>query len=94
MLITATFFVIYTIIAYWPDKMPSIKEGDEGAWYTNKLFHISLITETNPVAVQQKKDSLTKLTDAVSKQRDSLQKLTDSIARKMRRPKFYNWMIL
>src|SRR5438045_2095725 len=47
LLITLTFIAISAVIAYWPNKMPPIKDGDEGAWYVNKCFKVTLIEKSD-----------------------------------------------
>lgn len=61
-----TFFALFFIVAYWPNKMPPIKEGDDGAWYTHECFHITLIEKTD-CQMMQDKDSLLFILDAVEK---------------------------
>jgi len=62
LLITLTVAAIVLIIAYWPDKMPDINKGDDAAWYTNKLFNITLVTPCNGGyscdSLQKKRDSI------------------------------------
>lgn len=56
LLIILTTLAILLVIAYWPNKMPSITAGDDAAWYTNKCFNVTLI----------EKDSCTvKMTDSI-----------------------------
>ena len=56
LLIILTTLAILLVIAYWPNKMPSIAAGDDAAWYTNKCFNVTLI----------EKDSCTvKMTDSI-----------------------------
>jgi len=52
---------IVFIIAFWPNKMPPVKDGDDGAWYVNCLFNITLIEKTD-AAIVNNKDSLVKNT--------------------------------
>jgi hypothetical protein len=78
LLIAFTFIAIYHVVGYWPDKMPTLKDGDDGAWYTNKIFNITLIEKTDTI----KNYTNGKVLDSVEKQitqlRDSI-KIKESI---------------
>ena len=43
LLILLTTLAILLVIAYWPNKMPPITQGDDAAWYTNTCFNVTLI---------------------------------------------------
>jgi hypothetical protein len=62
LLIFLTSAAIVLVIAYWPNKMPAIKDGDDGAWYTNQLFNITLVIDCNG---EYSCDSLRKKMDSV-----------------------------
>ncbi len=49
-LIFTTVAAITMTIAFWPDKMPPLKDGDDGAWYVNKCFHVTLIGDSAALA--------------------------------------------
>lgn len=70
LLIAFTFIAIYHVIAYWPDKMPPLDKGDNGAWYTNKPFHIDLVENTcdTDSAMVHAKDSLHRILESVEKE--------------------------
>lgn len=53
LLIFFTATAIYLTMAYWPNKMPPIKDGDDGAWYTNECFKITLIEKPDSALVRQ-----------------------------------------
>jgi IPT/TIG domain len=76
LLIAFTFIAIYNVIAYWPDKMPPLDKGDNGAWYTNKPFHIVLMENTGSAdsATIDSKDSLHKILESVEKKIAQLKK--------------------
>ena len=67
LLIFLTCGVVYELIAYWPNKMPPLERGDEGAWYTNQPFNITLI-ENADSTIGNSKDSLHKILNAAEKQ--------------------------
>lgn len=48
LLIFLTGAVIVTLMAFWPNKTPDFKAGDDGAWYTFKLFNMTLIENNEP----------------------------------------------
>lgn len=83
LLIVFTFVTIYYVIAYWPDKMPPLDKGDNGAWYTNKPFHIDLVENTGNAdsATIYAKDSLHKILESTEKEITQLKSnlKTDSI---------------
>lgn len=61
-----TFLAIFFIIACWPNKMPPIDKGDDGAWYTTTCFKVTLIEKTDCMMMQDK-DSLRLVLDSVEK---------------------------
>ena len=63
LLIVLTTAVITLVIAYWPNKMPPIGQGDDGAWYTRQCFNITLI-EKNDCAILHDNDSLRRNSDS------------------------------
>lgn len=69
LLIGFTFIAIYSIVAYWPDKMPPLDKGDSAAWYTNKPFHVTFIENTGNTdsTMIHAKDSLNKILETVEK---------------------------
>ena len=86
LLIVLTTAAIVLIIAYWPNKMPPIKESDDGAWYTNKWFNVTLIEKTDCVIIAAN-DSLRRSGDSaevkIRQLKDTLSKKNDStIAKK------------
>lgn len=82
LLVFFTAAAIYLLMAYWPNKMPPIKEGDDGAWYTNQRFNITLIENDSLKAADSK--SIQNKIDTIEKQlaakKDSLKTKADSIA--------------
>lgn len=91
LLIFLTSAAIYLVIAFWPNKMPPIEKGDDGAWYTCQLFNVTLIDGPDTASAQKNKasqakiDSLTKLVktkkDSATTNADTLafKKLNDSL---------------
>lgn len=66
LLIAMTVAAIVMMMAYWPNKMPDFKVGDDGAWYTRQCFNVTLI---------ECKDTSSKLTRPVPQAgNDSLKK--------------------
>ena len=79
LLIGAMVLVIYNITAYWPDRMPAITQGDNGAWYHNERFHIALIdscdsTKKKETTVADKSDTA-KVNDSLKKDNARLEAL-------------------
>jgi hypothetical protein len=70
LLIVLTSAAILLVIAYWPNKMPDIKDGDDAAWYTRKCFNVMLIEKTDCMLICD---------------RDSLKRSSDSVEAKMNR---------
>jgi len=75
LLIFFTSLAIVSLIAYWPNKMPSAQDGDDRAWYIHQRFNITLIEKADG-ACDCEKDSLTRATDSV---RNIMRKINDSI---------------
>ena len=46
LLIVFTAVAITTLMAFWPNKMPDFSKGDDGAWYTRKMFDVTLIEDS------------------------------------------------
>jgi hypothetical protein len=84
-LIIVTSVVIFFIIAYWPNKMPSLKDGDDAAWYHYKLFNMNLI-EASDSSIIYSKDSLHKIVNSIEKNISQLKdtsRTRDSAAKRM-----------
>ncbi|MBL7701456.1 MAG: IPT/TIG domain-containing protein [Ferruginibacter sp.] len=88
LLIFFTAAAIYMLMAYWPNKMPPIKDGDDGAWYTNTCFKVTLIDKADTALLQKSKmiqgniDSVQnriKTDSTLKKDSALLKKLTDSL---------------
>lgn len=80
LLIFFTAAAIYMIMAYWPNKMPPIKDGDDGAWYSRQCFNVTLIEK--PDSLQQQDKTLHAGIEALKKQlpnKDSLKTKADSL---------------
>ncbi|MBL0183752.1 MAG: IPT/TIG domain-containing protein [Chitinophagaceae bacterium] len=75
LLIIFTSLAIISLIAYWPNKMPSAQDGDDRAWYLHQRFNITLIEKADS-ACGCEKDSLTRATDSVI---NIIRKVNDSI---------------
>ena len=43
LLASFTTAAVILLMAYWPNRMPSVQDGDNGAWYTNTPFNLSLM---------------------------------------------------
>ena len=69
LLVGATTFAVWNIMAYWPDRMPSAAAGDKSAWYTMQRFDITLI----------EKDSTKAPADTVTENYNKV--ITDSVIR-------------
>jgi len=82
LLIFLTSSAIYFVIAYWPNKMPPIEKGDDGAWFTNQRFKVTLIEKTD-CALKNETDSLQKISDSTKKiiagLKDSIKASSDSV---------------
>ncbi len=82
LLIFLTSAAIYLIIAYWPNKMPPIKDGDDAAWYKNQCFNVTLI-EKNDCSLMQENDSLYRIQDSIEKKiisfKDSIKVKQDTV---------------
>lgn len=94
LLIILTSAAIITVTAYWPNKMPPIKDGDDGAWYTRKWFNIILIEKSDCMVIHYNdsihrvlvstEDNITRLKDTIRikdtiKGAPALDKLKDSL---------------
>lgn len=83
LLIFFTSAAIYFTMAYWPNKMPPIKDSDDEAWYTRQLFNITLIEKPDSSSSQALKAAQLKM-DSVDKQiaarKDSLRTKADTAA--------------
>lgn len=71
LLIGSMIAVMYNITAYWPDRMPSITQGDSGSWYQYERFHIVLLDNCDN-ASKKKADSTNAIDSA--KNSNSLKK--------------------
>ena len=82
LLIFLTSAAIYLVIAYWPNKMPPIEKGDDGSWFTNQQFNVTLIEKTD-CALKHEKDSLQKVSDStqniIVRLKDSIKTSKDSV---------------
>jgi len=66
LLIALTGAAIVTLIAFWPNKTPDFRTGDDGAWYTCKLFHMTLIeSHTSDSTMNLAKDDLNSREDSL-----------------------------
>ena len=91
LLIVLTTSAILLAMAYWPNKMPPAGQGDDGAWYTNNCFNVTLIEAVDTSKendssyikaidakiMEWKKDSAAAKKDSIAfmKKMDSLQNL-------------------
>jgi len=81
-LISFTAAAIYLTMAYWPNKMPPIKDGDDGAWYSKECFKITLIEKPDSSLMGQIKATQTKIDSFETKikaKKDSLKTKADTL---------------
>lgn len=75
LLICATAFAVLTVLAYFPNKMPSPGKGED-AWYSNTRFKMTLLEVADTTA--KTKDTLSSSLVAINRITDSLQKVIDA----------------
>lgn len=81
LLICATAFAVLTLLAYFPNKMPSPGKGED-AWYSNTRFKMTLIEVADTAT--KAKDTFSRSLVSINRITDSLQKMIE--AKRAKRP--------
>lgn len=79
-LIFLTTAAIVMVVAYWPDRMPSVAAGDDNAWYKAECFKVTLIgADKDSVQTNDSTTALIKALESnIAAKKDSLKTQKDS----------------